>query len=420
MHIYPRYTKIYQYVQNTKRRWGRPARPGAGATVCFESNQEQWLKSIPSLAMFMIVGCSGHCFLKKSIERLWIIQKRSGKNKKKEFVPVRSGTVPYLSRPVTNPSLSPARLWSPCKQILWTMGEVSVGKRIPGLSLKKIPEEILQYSVGHWLSTMLVVPLIKDYVALMIVHAHGGFFIDMDIAPLGKVLPNEDFLFVEEPTKPEGHAFHRKALSLNFGFFKAPTGCGWLLELAQRIRKHWIGVVSKCMCGDRSTWPQFRGPWAQVAAVVMWNQKELTKAVGQNVDRSHVWKAIHFIPCNHSLKTWAPSKVLEQEIMDTSFTLNLWGSQWNSQLQVDALCFASALCLSRLSNSARVVSDMSSVELRLWLIDHHAMDDVQEVVSKRQRVAWCLKTKHMYSKDICRIFFFIEMYTNTGAIISTH
>ena len=279
------------------------------------------------------------------------------------------------------------QLWSPCKQILWTMGQVIVGKRIPGLSLKKIPDGILQYSVGHWLSTMLVVPLIKDYVALMIVHAHGGFFIDMDIAPLGKVLPNEDFLFVEEPTKPEGHAFHRKALSLNFGFFKAPSGCGWLLELAQRIRKHWIGVVSKCMCGDRSTWPQFRGPWAQVAAVVMWNQKELTKAVGQNVDRSHVWKAIHFIPCNHSLKTWAPSKVLEQEIMDTSFTLNLWGSQWNSQLQADALCFASALCLSRLSNSARVVSDMSSVELRLWLIDHHAMDDVQEVVSKRQRVA---------------------------------
>ena len=292
--------------------------------------------------------------------------------------------MPYILSPLYAACL---QLWSPCKQILWTMGEVNVGKRIIGLSLRKIPEEILQYSVGHWLSTMLVVPLIKDYVALMIVHAHGGFFIDMDIAPLGKVLPDQDFLFVEEPTKPEGHAFHRKALSLNFGFFKAPTGCQWLLELAQRIRKHWIDIVSNCMRGDRSTWPQFYGPWGQVAAVVMWNQKELTKAVGQHVDRSHVWKAIHFIPCNYGLKSWAPSRVLEQEIMDTSFTLNLWGSQWNSQLQVDALCFASALCLSRLSHSARIVSDMTSVELRLWLIDHHAMDDVQEVVSKRQRVA---------------------------------
>ena len=279
------------------------------------------------------------------------------------------------------------QLWSPCKQILWIMGEVSVGKRIPGLSLKQVPQEMLQYSVGHWLSTMLVVPLIKDYVALMIVHAHGGFFIDMDIAPLGKVLPNDDFVFVEEPTKPEGHAFHRKSLSLNFGFFKAPAGCEWLLGLAERIRKHWIELVSNCMSGDSSTWPQFRGPWAQVAAVVMWNQKELTKAVGQHVDRSHVWKAIYFIPCSHGLKSWNPSRILEQEIMDTSFTLNLWGSQWSSQLQVDALCFASALCLSRLSKSARLVSDMTSVELRLWLIDHQAMDDVQQVVSKRQRVA---------------------------------
>ena len=262
------------------------------------------------------------------------------------------------------------RVFQPLDQTLWYMGPKPRLPHIPGVSLVKVPDNVLKASVGLWMAQFIPAPLVKDFVALQLVFEKGGLFIDLDAVSLGRHLPScAEPVFSREPARPVGAAFARKDLALNFGVFGGPPGCQWMLALSEKLKKHWQDFIVRRLKGGWD-FPDWRGEWQPVSTYVMYNQRELSTAVQANCRPSHIARPIVYHALPWYFESWRQlgTRVRQYDIpsetalLQSAILLNLWGSQWDTATQERTVRWALAVQSARLCSR---VPDITTAGSRL-------------------------------------------------------
>ncbi len=120
--------------------------------------------------------------------------------------------------------------WAPARQWLWTYPDLwGTGVELPpGVELKSL-EEVLGWSVcRHMMQGDVPVQMIKDVCSLLVLHAQGGWSIDLDVVCLGRPLPHAATALVRVSE-------HR----ITFAFLAAARGACWTRETAHRLKSFW-------------------------------------------------------------------------------------------------------------------------------------------------------------------------------------
>ena len=153
---------------------------------------------------------------------------------------------------------------------------------IGGVRVELLPNHVFPSSLALWLAACLPVPLVKDLVYLRLLFVYGGVALDLDLLSLGKRLPKtgsrQGFTAwtCQEVNRPAGRLFHRTEPLVNFGAIGSEPALTWMGNLEQRLRRHWVSWVVGVMRGEQQE-PDW-ATWASCGRVVMYNQRELTKA----------------------------------------------------------------------------------------------------------------------------------------------
>ena len=259
--------------------------------------------------------------------------------------------------------------FAPLSQTVWYLGQLPAVTRrrleaIDGVRVELLPNHVFPSSLALWLAACLPVPLVKDLVYLRLLFVYGGVALDLDLLSLGKRLPKtgsrQGFTAwtCQEVNRPAGRLFHRTEPLVNFGAMGSEPALTWMGNLEQRLRRHWVSWVVGVMRGEQQE-PDW-ATWGTCGRVVMYNQRELTKALSAAQPGCIVFPSMHFHPLHHWLRSWSalgsvhgPSGVSipgEEEVVREACCLNVWASQWPADLQRAAAEWAAAIRNARVGD----------------------------------------------------------------------
>lgn len=262
---------------------------------------------------------------------------------------------------------------------------------------QSLAKDVLGFELGQWLAACLPEPILKDIVSLRLAYKIGGWFIDLDFASTGVRLSSidEEWLFSDEPTTKPGTAFHRRSMRCSFAIFRAPAGADWMINLADSLQQHWIQFAAKIVRRE-SEHVNWKAPWGSVSRSLMKNQDSFTKQVVAAGLDGHIQPTLRCNPMPFVMKSMGELGLSNgirripsmSELLATSVTLNLWGSQWNAQLQSDILDLANVACRVRLDFARDIPRPMamSALELQVWFHVNSCWGELEELMRKRQRV----------------------------------
>ena len=236
-------------------------------------------------------------------------------------------------------------------QVLWTMGTPPAFPSIAGLSIRPLCLDAVVDRKVMWMASLLPVPFLKDIIALRIVHAQGGWFLDLDVVSLGQPLSavNATPRFVDEPTRPAGCAFHRKQPFLSFSSFGCPRGRPWMLALAAELQDFWWKFCLALVRLEVSApdWGEFR----VCKALVQHNQRRLTVRVIAHEGLEAILNADSFIPYAWNTSR-APSLQAFTLRVQGAVAVNLWASQWSAEVQAAVAAHAATVRNAALSSQS--------------------------------------------------------------------
>ncbi len=147
-------------------------------------------------------------------------------------------------------------------------------------------------------------------------------------------------------------------------------------DAAGKMRSHWLEV-----CGPGRSPPQCRGPWSQVENTITWNMEAFSGAVLQACFQEHVRELRHLLPFRYDLRSvneWASESSLRGRVPSSGklirdcCLMNVWASQWTTQMQYDVIHFVQKVCYVRLFGPSRSPEDRSerefqNAEFRAWV-----------------------------------------------------
>ena len=136
--------------------------------------------------------------------------------------------------------------WQPHPQILWTYTEIDLPPALAPAVLLAPLDDFMPSTMARWLLAFGVpVQMVKDILSLMILHAHGGLFTDLDVFWLGRPVPKpEGFTFGDEPpSQVAGAVKGRQWNAVHLGLLGMPKGHPLPKELAEKFLQYWTQVA---------------------------------------------------------------------------------------------------------------------------------------------------------------------------------